>query len=150
MSNAEYEFPSSEAQARIDARSKQSQGWSVDTFAAFWAKPVATPERIPPILARNIVGYWPGREEPIRGAAAYWQYIVDFVALVPDLHARVMEHAMNGEFTFIRWEMTATGPDGPIACTGCDRTQVRDGIVLENRIFCEHSIFRVLAARAAR
>lgn len=38
------------------------EGFTVETFARFWAKPDLDGARVP--LAEDIVGYWPGEDEP--------------------------------------------------------------------------------------
>jgi hypothetical protein len=42
---------------------------------------------------------------------------------------------------FIRWVAHATGANGPIEVTGVDRIKVRDGKVVENRIFFDRTEF---------
>jgi hypothetical protein len=133
----------------IAADHGHTQRWTVELFERFWAKPVATEERVPQIVAPDIVGYWPGCDAPVRGARKYWKVIADLLALCPDFTLRVLAHATNGEFTFVHWEARATGVAGPFTCTGVDRVRVRDGIVLENRIFCDHPMFRALVTKAA-
>jgi hypothetical protein len=132
-----------------EAPSNKTSGWSVDLFAAFWSEPSASLERIPSLVARDIVGYWPGGARPARGAHDYWQYIVELLRLVPDFRVRVMEYAASGEVHFLLWEASGTGSDGSFTATGCDCMRVREGILHENRVFCEHPVFKALAARIA-
>jgi hypothetical protein len=146
---ATREFGANRTPRPLEAISDRTPGWSVDLFAAFWSKPSASIDRIPPIIARDIVGYWPGGTQPARGAHDYWQYIVELLKLVPDFRVRVMEYAASGEAHFLLWEASGTASDGSFTCTGCDCLRVRAGIVLENRIFCEHPIFKALGARVA-
>jgi ketosteroid isomerase-like protein len=64
------------------------------------------------------------------------------LARVPDLTLSVAESADNGENLFIRWVAHATGADGkPIEHTGVDRIKLRDGKVIENRIFFDRAEF---------
>jgi hypothetical protein len=45
------------------------QGFTADTFAEFWAKPdLSTPSDQ---LHDDVVGYWPGNDEPVRGRDEY-------------------------------------------------------------------------------
>ena len=45
--------------------------FSAELFAAFWAAPDLS--RGLNILADDIIGYWPGDPEPVRGIEAYTQ-----------------------------------------------------------------------------
>ena len=117
-------------------------GFSADTFAAFWAKPDLTNQAAAEPLAPDVVGYWPGSDEPIRGREAYFGALVQLLELVPDLSLRVAESATSGEDLFIRWIASATGEGGErIEQTGVDRIKVRDGKVVENRIFFDRAQF---------
>jgi hypothetical protein len=106
--------------------------FTVDTFAEFWADPTSAGP--PDELADDIVGYWPGREEPIRGKADYVGTLGKLFTLVPDLTLAVAEHAENGEYLFIRWIATGTGASGAFEQTGVDRIKIADGKVAENVI----------------
>ena len=105
--------------------------WSVDGSAAFSANP--RPEHVPPLLTEDVVGIWPG-EEPVRGRDAYTQVLADLLQRLPDLRLEVAEHATNGDVTFVRWIMHATGAHGPFELSGVDRIRLRDGLVCENVI----------------
>ena len=112
--------------------------WSVDGFAAFWANP--RPEHVPPLLTEDVVGIWPG-EEPVRGREAYTQVLADLLERLPDLRLEVAEHATNGDVTFVRWIMHATGAHGPFELSGVDRIRLRDGLVCENVIRLDRGEF---------
>jgi ketosteroid isomerase-like protein len=118
----------------------KKQGFTADTFAVFWAKPdLSVPSDD---LADDVVGYWPGEDEPVRGREAYVGALRELLARVPDLTLSVAESADNGENLFIRWVAHATGADGrPIEHTGVDRIKVRGGKVIENRIFFDRAEF---------
>ncbi len=124
----------------MSATVDQNQGFTAETFARFWAKPdLSTPSDD---LADDVVGYWPGEEEPVRGRDAYVGALRELLARVPDLTLSVAESADNGENLFIRWVAHATGPGGrPIEHTGVDRIKIRDGRVVENRIFFDRAEF---------
>ncbi|WP_211097211.1 nuclear transport factor 2 family protein [Herbaspirillum sp. ST 5-3] len=130
-----------------EAPVQKKHGWSVDSFAAFWAKP--NPALVPRALAPDVVGYWPG-SEPVRGVDAYTQRIAELIAMVPDFRLEVAEHAANGDCVFIRWIARGSFDDAPFEFTGVDRVRVRDGLVAENRIFCDHPLIQVLAASHSR
>jgi ketosteroid isomerase-like protein len=109
---------------------------------SFWAKPDLSDPSGAASLAEDIVGYWPGEEEPVRGLEAYVGALQGLLERVPDLTLSVAESAGNGENLFIRWVAHATGTDGkPIEHTGVDRIKVRDGKVIENRIFFDRAEF---------
>jgi ketosteroid isomerase-like protein len=117
-------------------------GFSAESFAAFWAKPDLSDPSGAANLSEDIIGYWPGEEEPVRGREAYVGALVELLERVPDLTLSVAESANNGENLFIRWVAHATGADGkPIEHTGVDRIKVRDGEVIENRIFFDRAEF---------
>ena len=122
-------------------------GWSVEGFAKFWANP--DPDLVAPLVTDDVVGYWPGEDEPVRGVAAYTQAIAEILELLPDMRLEVAEHATNGEFTFVRWIMHATGPIGPFTFTGIDRIRLRDGLVAENVIRFDTEHLRRLMVGAA-
>ncbi len=117
----------------------EREGFTVDTFARFWAKPdLSTPSDD---LREDVIGYWPGSDEPVRGREEYVGALGELLARVPDLTLEVVESADNGEYLFIRWVAHATGAGGPIEHTGIDRVKVVDGQVVENRIFFDRAAF---------
>jgi hypothetical protein len=123
-------------------------GFSVDTFAQFWAAPdvslVSTDQ-----LHEDVVGDWPRAPEPVRGFDAYRQAIADLLDEVPDLKLEVAEHATNGEYIFIRWIARATGAAGPFEISGIDRIRVVDGRVKENIIRFDSATFDALVGGRA-
>lgn len=118
-------------------------GWTVERFAEFWSDPRA--DDVPPLVTDDVVGWWPGHDEPVRGVKAYTQALADILALLPDMRLRVAEHAANGEFVFVRWIMNATGRKGPFEISGIDRIRMRDGRVAENVIRFDAQHLRRLA-----
>ncbi len=129
-----------------DTATARRRGWSVETFERFWSKP--DPALVPIALTDDIVGHWAGRAEPVRGKDAYTGCIAALVAGLPGMYLTVAEHASNGEFTFIRWVMHATGEHGPFEFTGIDRVRTREeGLVAENRIVCDPAAFKALAGK---
>jgi hypothetical protein len=112
--------------------------FSAEMFAAYWAAPSKT--RGFEILADDIVGYWPGDPEPVRGIEAYTQKIVDLLNAAPDLQLEVVDSATvpgaaeGEELVFLHYIGHGTGPDGPVEIRGIDRVRTRDGIVVENVI----------------
>jgi ketosteroid isomerase-like protein len=113
--------------------------FTAETFAAFWAKPDLSIRSDD--LSDDIVGYWPGTDEPVRGRDEYVGALKELLARVPDLTLTVAESAVDGEHLFIRWVAHATGANGPIEHTGVDRIKVVDGKVVENRIFFDRAAF---------
>lgn len=107
-------------------------GWSVEAFATFWAAPA--PGLVPPLVTDDVLGYWPGSDEPVRGVEAYTQALADILAMLPDLTLSVAESATDGDVAFVRWVMHATGAAGPFTFSGIDRILLRDGLVAENVI----------------
>jgi ketosteroid isomerase-like protein len=120
----------------------QEEGFTAETFAAFWAKPDLTDTAAASPIAEDVVGYWPGTDEPVRGRDEYVGALRELLARVPDLTLSVAESAHDGENLFIRWVAHATGAEGkPIEHTGVDRIRVVNGKVVENRIFFDRAQF---------
>jgi ketosteroid isomerase-like protein len=119
---------------------QQREGFTAETFAEFWAKPdLSTPSNN---LQADVVGYWPGTDEPVRGRDEYVGALRELLTRVPDLTLSVQESADNGEHIFIRWVAHATSADGErIEQTGVDRIKVVNGKVAENRIFFDRAQF---------
>jgi hypothetical protein len=113
--------------------------WSVEIFAAFWQHP--DPSLVPGVLTEDVVGHWPGRDDPVHGREDYTACIAALVRALPDVRVAVAEHARNGEHVFIRWILEATGRHGPFEVTGMDRVRVRDGLVAENMVVCDTAAF---------
>jgi predicted SnoaL-like aldol condensation-catalyzing enzyme len=113
--------------------------FTADTFQEFWAKPdLSVPSDN---LHDDVIGYWPGTDEPVRGRDEYVGALQELLTRVPDLTLQVVESADNGEYLFIRWVAHATGENGWIEHTGVDRIKVIDGKVVENRIFFDRAEF---------
>jgi len=112
--------------------------FSAEVFAAYWAAP--TLSRGFDILADDIVGYWPGDPEPVRGAEAYTAKIAEILNAAPDLHLELVDSATvpgsaeGEELVFLHYIGEGTGPAGPFRIRGLDRVRTRDGIVVENVI----------------
>jgi hypothetical protein len=112
--------------------------FSAEMWAAFWAAPAMS--RGMDILADDIVGYWPGDPEPVRGVEAYTKKIADLLATAPDLQLELVDSATvpgatEGEqLVFLHYVGHGTGPDGPFEIRGLDRVRTRDGMVVENVI----------------
>jgi ketosteroid isomerase-like protein len=117
----------------------EREGFTAETFARFWAKPDLS--TLSDDLDDDVVGYWPGEDEPVRGRDEYVGALSELLARLPDLTLSVAESADNGEYIFIRWVAHATGIDGPIEQTGVDRIKVENGKVVENRIFFDRAQF---------
>ncbi len=126
----------------MSATAERSQGFTAETFGAFWAKPDLSDPSGAESLAEDVVGYWPGSDEPIRGRDEYLGALVKLLEIVPDLTLSVQESADNGEDIFVRWVAHATNAEGQrIEHTGVDRIRVENGKVVENRIFFDRAQF---------
>ena len=112
--------------------------FSAEMSAAFWAAPEMSSGA--DILADDIVGYWPGETEPVRGLAAYQTKIAELLAAYPDLRLELIDSATvagkadGEELVYLHYVGRATGPDGPFQIRGLDRVRSRNGIVVENVI----------------
>lgn len=119
--------------------------WTVEAFARFWENPDLSTVGL--VLTDDVTGYWPRRSSPVRGRAAYTNAIAELLVIVPDFRGRVVDHCGNEDRVFVHWEAQGTGPAGPTIITGVDRVVLRDGLVVENRIYSDHPIFEALADR---
>ena len=112
--------------------------FSAEMWAAFWAAPEMSSSA--DILADDIVGYWPGETEPVRGLAEYQTKIAELLAAYPDLRLELIDSATvpgkadGEELVYLHYVGRATGPDGPFQIRGLDRVRSRNGIVVENVI----------------
>ena len=122
--------------------------WNVDAFIGFWQKPDIS--RVIGSLTEDIVGYWPRPIGTVRSAAPYVDVIAAMMKICPDFSLKVPEYATSGDFAFIRWIATGTGPEGAFEFTGCDRVRTRHGLVCENYVFCDDPFFARVAAELAR
>ena len=112
--------------------------FSPEFFAAYWAAPSMSHSM--DILADDIIGYWPGDLEPVRGIEAYTGKIAELLTAAPDLQLELVDSATAAganegeELFFLHYVGHATGPDGPIEIRGLDRVRTRNGVVVENVI----------------
>jgi hypothetical protein len=120
--------------------------WSVEMFAQFWSNP--DPALVPATLTEDVVGHWPGRDEPVRGREEYTRCIAAAVDALPDMYLEVAEHAQSGEFFFVRWILHATGEHGPFELTGMDRVRVRGPLVAENVIAFDTAAFEARSGKS--
>ena len=110
--------------------------FSAEMWAAFWDAPNMSLRQ--DILADDIVGYWPGDHEPVRGLSAYQGKIAELLEAYPDLRLELVDSATvpgkadDEELVYLHYVGRATGPDGPFEMRGLDRVRSRDGIVVEN------------------
>lgn len=118
--------------------------FSAELWAAYWAAPDLSGGF--DILADNIVGYWPGDPEPVRGKAAYTAKIAEIVTAAPDLRLELIDSATvpaaaaDEQLVFLHYVGQGTGPNGPFTIRGLDRVRTRNGIVVENVIRYEPAI----------
>jgi SnoaL-like protein len=112
--------------------------FSAEVWAAFWAAPDMS--RVGDVLAEDIVGYWQGEPEPVRGRDTYVGKIAELITAAPDLALRLVDSAtVDGDapgeqLVYLHYVGRGTGPEGPFAIRGIDRVCCRDGIVVENVI----------------
>lgn len=119
---------------RIDT----TQGFSAELWAAFWAAPDLS--QLGDVLADDVVGYWPGDPEAVRGRPAYVGKLEELLAATPDLTIELIDSVtvdgtVAGEqVVYLYYVGRSTGPDGPFAIRGLDRVRTRDGVIVENVI----------------
>jgi len=71
-------------------------------------------------FAKDCVIHITGQAEPLKGTAAWKQYIGSFVAAFPDLKFVMEDQIVQGDKVAHRWRCTGThtGPLGPVPPTG--------------------------------
>src|ERR1700740_2762078 len=112
--------------------------FSAELFAAFGAAPDLS--RGMDILADDIIGYWPGDQEPVRGIEAYTAKIAEILDAAPDLTLQVIDSAtVDGaaageQLVYLHYIGEGNGPDGPLRIRGIDRVRTHNGMVVENVI----------------
>ena len=112
--------------------------FSAELFAAFWAAPDMSHGT--EILADDIVGYWPGDPQPVRGFKDYTAKIAEILDAAPDLQLQLVDSAtVDGatpgeQLIYLHYTGRGTGPTGPFEIRGLDRVRTRDGMVVENVI----------------
>jgi hypothetical protein len=119
--------------------------WSVAAFAGFWSNP--DPAQVAPALTEDVIGHWPGLDEPVRGRHDYVGCIAALVEALPGMYLEVAEHAQSGEFVFIRWVLHAAGEHGPFELTGIDRVRIERGRVAENVIVFDTAAFQARSGK---
>jgi len=112
--------------------------WAVEHFRKFWSAP--DPTGPTPHLSPEIVGRWPdGRV--LEGIDEYRERLINIGRVIPDIRLEVVEHAVNGELAFIRWQARGTGQNGPLEIIGIDRLRVRGDQITENAICFDTATF---------
>jgi ketosteroid isomerase-like protein len=129
-------------QAVQEKTGREKTGWSVEAFAEFWANP--DPALVAALVTDDVIGHWPGTDVPVSGIEDYTRAIEQILTVAPGMHLEVAEHATNGDNTFVRWIMHATGADGPFTLSGIDRVKLRGGLVCENIIRFDTAHLRAL------
>lgn len=97
----------------------------VEKWEELWARP--SEEKCRPLVTDDVIAYWSGVPEPIRGGDAYAGHVGRLAKLLPDLRLEATEHAHVGEVVFISWRATATIGGQPFEHEGIDRFRIRDG-----------------------
>jgi len=85
--------------------------WAVEHFARFWANP--DPTKPTGRLAKDIIGRWPDGLT-LRGIDEYMGRRITIGTLIPAIRLDVVEHAVNGNFAFIRWRSVRHRAQGPL------------------------------------
>jgi SnoaL-like domain len=115
--------------------------WAVEHFARFWANP--DPTKPTGRLAKDIIGRWPDGLT-LRGIDEYMGRLITIGTLIPDIRLEVVEHAVNGNFAFIRWRAVGTGRKGPFEMYGVDRLCVDGDQIKENIVHFDTATFEDL------
>ncbi len=138
------------ARLLVDTGEIMTDGWSVESWAAFWADPdpAVARQRLPRVVADDVAAYWPASETPALGKQAYIERVLSLLALVPDLRLSCEEWAAHGPSVFVRWNGSATFDGETVRFSGVDRILLDGPRVRENRIYSDSPIFAALEARA--
>ena len=131
-------------ETRIDT--SHAPRWTVDAFRSFWANP--DPARIPGVrhvIAHDIVGHWPRSIGQVHGAEAYVKVIAAVVRCDPRIRLEVAKAASSDDSTFVHWVGTVGLGGSARRFHGCDHLRMKNGLVVENYVFCEDPWFERVA-----
>jgi hypothetical protein len=140
-----------EEESIMSIEAQKQRGWSVEGWVEFWGNPSAEValRRIPTVVTPDVTAVWPRIPGRVQGHAEYARRIVDLLTLVPDLRLELGEHAVSGDFVFLRWTARGTDPEGRrFEGIGTDRFRLRDGLVAETLVMSDLAIFGALAGIA--
>lgn len=84
------------------------------------------------VFAADCTVHITGVEQPIRGVAAWKEFVAGLLAAFPDLHFTIEEQLTEGPRVVTRWRATGThrGPLGPMPATG--RSIRVDGLIIDH------------------
>ena len=84
------------------------------------------------VFAADCTVHMTGVEQPIRGVAAWKEFVGGLLKAFPDLHFTIEEQLTDGPRVVTRWRATGThrGPLGPVPATG--RPITVDGIIIDH------------------
>jgi steroid delta-isomerase-like uncharacterized protein len=84
------------------------------------------------VFATDCAVHITGVEKPIRGVAAWKEFVAGLLTAFPDLHFTIEEQLADGPRVAIRWRATGThrGPLGPVPATG--RSITVDGLIIDH------------------
>ena len=84
------------------------------------------------VFAADCTVHITGVEQPIRGVAAWKEFVAGLLTAFPDLHFTIEEQVTEGPRVAIRWHATGThrGPLGPVSATG--RSITVDGLIIDH------------------
>lgn len=84
------------------------------------------------VFAKECTVHITGVAQPIRGLAAWKEFIAGLLTAFPDLHFTIEEQLTDGPRVAIRWHATGThrGPLGPVPPTG--RSVSLDGLIIDH------------------
>ena len=84
------------------------------------------------VFATDCTVHITGVAQPIRGVAAWKEFVSGLLKAFPDLHFTIEEQLTDGPQVAIRWRATGThrGPLGPVPPTG--RSIRVDGLIIDH------------------
>lgn len=112
----------------------------VEKWQELWAAP--SEEKCRPLVTDDVVAYWSGVPEPIRGGDAYARHVGQLAELMPDLRLEATAHAASGETVFISWRAMATIDGVAFVQEGIDRFRLRDGKSRESLVAYDTQMIR--------
>ena len=117
------------------------------TFAEFWVNPDV--ERIPSLVAEDVVLRFPGVDEPIVGARGYQATLAAQIQVVPDLRLAVLRHIADGDQVIIEWRASGTLGGQRLEMDGMERLVIRDGRVADAKVVFDTGVLARALAPAA-
>jgi steroid delta-isomerase-like uncharacterized protein len=97
-------------------------------FDALWSKGQLSV--IDDFVSKDFVGYWPFRDEPVRGPVEYKDLVADMRKVFPDLSMKVLDYVSEGEKAVARFDVTGTHRAEFLTVPPTEKTVTVEGLTI--------------------